>query len=1533
MLTPPGGPSTINGVLYQMLWSLLRTVDLYVSACQLDRTTGAVVSATICLEPVGGGGDLQETGQAGKLVDQLKARSGSRAWSLKEVIENVLPDLYCAVRTDEDNVAYRLVTEGRMGKWMPADEFFKSLRDRPYDPTSLSTSPEDEVRFAKGRSKPEGHPFWTERFYTERSLFDKIVEVVRQRPSVGRQESLEETGKKVWHLLGRFRLVSLQTQAELQKTVDSRLLAIVGSDAELETVRDALLLDLARKAARGSATIRSSQFLAEHNLASIPWTAWPELRRRGRDLLDRVLHRRGYSASRDVRRDEVASAISHWPAQKPILLVAGESGQGKSWFLYSAAEAWAQSDQLVVFTEATGDPDRDLEHAARECRSIRDTDELLSLDRIGSRLRRLPGGPPGNWLTLLLDGVQDMEEARHIAATPWEEWGVRLAASCQHTVADWIEENAQDRCLRVSVSDFTTGQLQRVLQESLGGEWPRIPGDVRGVLRRPLLARIYLDEVAAGAAWVPANEYELFSAVWQRLYRGPQRKFPSDAVCLKRLAMSILQDRTYPWTPEQLVDVELDNEGLSRLQRIGWLRPSGTNRFEVFHDRLLNWAVAEGLVSELLHGNITEEAFLEHVRAIHQSDKTYSGRSLAYVPMDVIWLLSARHDGQQSVVEDLIDVLQPQPSYESGLFYERLLSTVGPRITLPLISRLRTVAEKDTTLLRQVVSGLVNVGDLELPKQACALLRDDSRRIQRAAMRILANKPTAQALDRLWELHVALTNDPQPFLDSHEGDWAAYKDSFGALSSCLKLDTSWLSRAVSNADPTAEPIHDLAYLLAGLERDRQLWMQCKRELFRKVPMEKERSLARCILQQRDETEVSWLEARVSRRDDLVGATCFFALATMAPDRAVASLPRLTVRDLYLTRGWGVRELLLRAPEATRRALLDILRSHEDPWRAAVVYQGCENAMNSDTLEFLLDELERLLEGLRHSPPPTNRNPLWAPLSMLAVIHDVELLTCFERHRGRQLEKRLTEWILARGPRPGAWADTEGQNGIAVLHRIGGDGYVQVVNAYLEAGSQHGRLDGLELAIKRADRSTLATLRRISVQDHLWDGKFPLEQDRAARALAAHNEWQGVIATVKRWGLKTTREVTAAVLERRRSGRLKQLAEVTSQQLLHVGVCSPGNLMALGLLGASVAGAFLETTLEAAEPPSDKALACVLALGYLEHDSPKAISLLEQQLDHHRFAAANALLRIGSREAREALLDNVEEAFDIDYALPLLNNETTRGRAVDLVRSHLVACHGLYLRMHLSLLTSATNSQSLAAILEDSALRERIRDVAFADEGGVRIGGSKPAAIRCLATFDRPMAFLAARTALRSEDEHDRERYPRILMEIDPTQAIEVILTRAATENSPSVLRSLGRALERVDVVDRLEADLCSPAFEGRLAACRLLPWQPHLDRAAVLLRAMLDDPNEDVANSARSGLEHLNRRGIDSAVLESLVSESDPGRIWVLFDSLIDVADPGEDKSPWQAWAEDACRDSPHFVRLYVGERIKKRRKELAKRK
>jgi hypothetical protein len=541
MAIPAGGPATINGVLFQLLWSLLRAARLSLSECDRDEETDQLRSAILILEPLSGGGDLQEIRHGGRIVEQVKARTGGTTWSLREVVEEVLPDLYCAVGPEDLPSKYRFVTEGRMGRWEAVYSFFNNLSNKecPASDVPSALDDNDELLFSGSTTEmPVGRR-------TQRRVFEWIVGAVRRRPSVQEREPEEVTQTNLWHLLARFEFVPGQTAELLQREVDSLLLAVVDDRDRLDETRDALLTDLARRARLGNAEIEPKAFLRDHRLDATPLTKWFALRMAARRDLEKRLERYGYNPHVDVRGQRVAEVASSWSTDKPVLILSGESGQGKSWLLAGLARALVAGEGLVLMIQSKGDAERDLDRAANLLwQDIARHDGHLPLGRIASRRRELIPNQTEPWLTLLIDDVGDAATARELARYDWEGCGARLVMVCMRRVAVYEERAVADRCRVVEVTEFSVSELHDYLGRQLGEDWDTIPSDVCSTLRRPLLAHVYV-KLAQGVAWRPVNEFELFERYWCHLSDGGQADYPLDARRLRMLALDVLDGGNY----------------------------------------------------------------------------------------------------------------------------------------------------------------------------------------------------------------------------------------------------------------------------------------------------------------------------------------------------------------------------------------------------------------------------------------------------------------------------------------------------------------------------------------------------------------------------------------------------------------------------------------------------------------------------------------------------------------------------------------------------------------------------------------------------------------------------------------------------------------------------------------------------------------------------------------------------------------------------------------------------------------------------
>jgi len=1533
---PPGGPSAINGVLYQMLWTLLRTMELHARNCLTDARSGEIVGTTLILEPRGGGGDLQETGKSGRTVQQLKARSGGGTWSLREVVEGVLPDLYLAVDLDQPNTRYSFITEGRIDGWRDIYEsFFRSLESRTPPADDVRSCLDDSKPLRVGKRKPDKRkadkdPFWSDEEYTELHLFDRIVSEIRKKKAISEAESVQTTQRKLWHLLSRFSVLEKQTMRSLQGQIDRSLHELIDYVEDLDKARNALLMSLAVLGSRGNADIDDARaFLAAQGLRSRPFSNWSDLRQLSHEVVERTLSRLGYVPDEDVRREAARATAGEWPVEKPLLLLSGGSGQGKSWRVCALARELVSEPGLIVLVEGARGVEEALREAARVVwRDIKGHDQELSLDRIAIRLKESHPERAARWLTLLIDGLSDPSDARELARQSWTELGIRLVVSCEPDIAASILRATPGRhAAPVTVDDFTPEELQRYLSISIGPNWPRIPGDVRDTLRRPLLARLY-KEVAVNEPWKYTNEYELYGRFWARLGQDELASKPLAKVALERLALSLLDDAPYPWFARQLADSGMDNEAIGALEKAGWLRSAPHDRFEVWHDRLLNWAVATSLINALRARVLDRETFCNHLIEAFRDERRFGGRRLGYVAMDVLWLLTHSTDEAGELIDAAILALEGGNYNLRETLYKRLLPTLGPALLPALFRRLRRVAVADDTLHEAQVIHAITAVDSDVPASLAAeLLGHESRRVQRSAMRILARRPSAAALDRLWALHVEMKAVPERFLRQKEHEIMLYKESFNALRSCSKLDPPWIERAIERAETSPEPtlVHDLAYLLGDVQSGSDIWRRCKTRLFRLVPTLHDRSLIANIFVHGDRDEIDWLVERVPSEVNLAGPWALKALARLAPDLAVRELPRLPIRELGPTKHWYVPELLAKRPEATRAQLLSMMRAAEDPWDIAFVFQGDEDSLDEEMLDVLLSDFEHRLSSELSAPKTEESSSLYRPLMLLSRINRLELLKHLQRSRGTPLEEKLTEWMLRQGPQANDWNRPVHGYGIELLQKLGGMGFTRTVNAYLKAGTRWGRLPALNLAFKRPDVETIRLLRSISEQEELW-GDYVLEQTHALEALAYLGYWHDAVRGVMRWGLVF--QLTAAF--RSRAPLDEAALSPAIAEVLAGGVPSPGSVFVLGLSGWCPATERVRSLLSSAPADSDLAYACMITLGLCQDDSPDAVSLIAAQLEveKHRYQAKIALLRIGSHAAIDLLLADLRNQFDLSLAIDLYQRTDSRERALEIIENRLATLSAYHMEDLVGDLFELSDDL-VAPFLEDIRVRDLLRERSFADDGFGWRTDSKGAAIRGLARFDRSRATLAALRALENPEAHDRGHYPSLVVEIAGERAVEMLVKQAVTEKSTSVIWAMARALDESGYGGVLAAILTSGDPARRLAGCRLSEKMRLPASVVTTLEALTEDPDDTVVTAASRALRFQRAAQHADTLIQSLLNEQDPSRRWILIDAVLAIADPGDSHRPFPRWVGETFGRSPSFEQDYVIEKLKERRSKL----
>lgn len=1041
-----GGPSTINGILYQMLYALFTVSKLRIDQIEKDKDINEI---RLILEPMGGGGDQRIVRNNQYIVEQLKARTTNKPWSLKEIIESVLPDLYKAVDVNKSNCSYKFVTESQMGEWEDVLSFFKSLnaisiKDSERDVVSLLDENKKLLFRRKGNTD---NTYWGKKEYTAKELFDFIVDKLSVKTRV-LKEDITTVQKKLLHLLQNFYFIGGQTQEIISDKIDTYLSAIIPYNHQCSDIKSKLLSSLLEKACDGNACIDADDFFKEHGLNATSLRNTNNLILNSRTFLKNILKVKGYNSDNDVRPFSIQNlkVLKSDYDDRLVTILHGESGNGKSWNMYALADSIVRNNEgVIVYIDAKGDCEKDLNNlAAKFNEHIWGHDSGPSLNRIAERFKDL-NISKNIWC--FVDNIQDPKEAYDLICQQWEVWGFRLVISCQEHIYSNLN-SLSDKYDDIEVKPYSLDELTVYLKNQANIKWHQVPADIRDVIHKPLLAHIFCKLPNPLHA---ESEYSLYDSFWKKIGSDSHH---FDSVGIQKLAFSLLNNVTYPWTKQQLIEADIDTSQCERLIRVGWLRHTCDGRYEVSHLRLLNWAIAEGIVNAYYNREITEKEITEQFNEIIVKYKTYSGQCVGYIPMDIIWIASVRNDNPsltRTLLQNISSIYRV-----SETIYPHLLPTIGSKIILYMFDELiRLINEDaDNMIIHYLIDGLILFQPDELKQQLIKMLSSECKLQQRYAAEIIKKCPLAIYLDILWILHCNATEKPEDYFQyKNDSEHSVYGDTFDALLACVIGHPTWIEEKVRTA-PSKEPISDLAYLLANLDDGKDIWSKCKRSFFNKIPPNKERAIATNINKWKDSEEIQWCIDRLRIKEDLLGSSALSALSAISPEDAIPYMEKVPNDILYFTRFSAPKDLLIQRPELANMQLLNILKNSENPLWSSLIYQGNELLMSEEVFDYILDKLEEYIKQLLLPVPENKKINLYPVLTMLSKTNSLPLLKCLQKRKNGSLENNLKIWLSSIGPRKFMCTDSlEREPALNILYKMGGNAFIEVVNEYLIVGNR------------------------------------------------------------------------------------------------------------------------------------------------------------------------------------------------------------------------------------------------------------------------------------------------------------------------------------------------------------------------------------------------------------------------------------------------------------------------------------------------
>jgi hypothetical protein len=1418
----PGGQANIYGIRYQILGSIARASQLDYKVryrLRAEKRSGNILKATLILEPPSGG-DIEYHDGVVRTVEQWKSRAASQpAWRLREIIKKILPDLFKA--TDVDGpTRYRFVSEGPVTDISAFADFCGRLSPALRSVTELDD--ERSIQF---------FPKVTDAC-TERELVLYVMEQVRLASKPAGSLTEEEMLTRTVRMLVGFEFQASLSMDELNDDIDRFLKSYLHSHDDLEAKRNEVCGIVLEMATRKENTFTPDEFLVRAGLKGHPVQDFRSLH----EALDELWHR---DAEVSLQYDESLDVRSAHKLSDRVTLVTGESGHGKTWGLAAVGHE-AATDGLVVLARARGTRDSVLQ-------AISDTvwqrgygrQSPIAIAAMARNIRDAIPKLPASWLTVIIDDVASSELACDLLEYNWGAIGVRLVVSVPEQFAKSLTDKYQKDVGLIEIPQFTPVELREYLKRR-GLDAGALPPDMREFLRLPLLSQLYADlSGSEGAEWNPESEYVVFQSAWARLRMDVrQLESPSDASSFLELIKATVRAKAhYPWSAPTLLSFGLDSDAIRRLTRIGWLKRDGT-RIRVWHDRLLNWAVAEALADEFLVAGDQSLPLIREVLDPASKSRPFGTVGLGYVAMDLLWLISGVEYGsagtRAEVLSAVVDLRYSGYTEKTFLFRD-MVPTLGPRV-LPVLGEYfdSRNAEFDgirTEKLRVCLREIAKFDRVGFQQAALSLLPTTNLGTRLAVAAVLKSHPMSEACDAGW----TLLQEVREALSSGEDEKKSLirfhdQNVTRLVSRCARLNTNWLSQRIGE---TSDPglLGTLAKALARSDSSDagEVWQANKSHFLTCLP-DGDLGVVECIERFRDLSETHRLCKWAGGKPSWISMASFAALSVVCPDSAITLAPEVDPSVFIQSSATAIPEMLDFDEPRTRALLLRLLStSQEKTVRYSHLF-----SMRFSRLTYVLDEkmlnlIFSTLEALLREKETTRGE--WSLLELLSFCCERSHVPAFHSHRGEPFESLLTakasEWVRDND------RDQCLKFAIKVLMRIGGCGFTQVVNEMLSSDSRAMRRDGLEWSTFAPDETTIKLIYE--------NATFP-ESDSESIPVP--------------WILrKLGRERLAFLWQNRLLVQALLETEFDVFEVLHSigGHASPMNdeeiepsvrallddnlPRAAQVLGITGRRDLIPTLLEVGEsvdPDTKLGLGSIIGLCGLRADCGRSLALYARHLElnpnSHRYIATTGLFAARNSEARQILIEHLQSSFrdqpfssDDRLAAALVEYPDTREAATELLKQH-VSAAGDFRNIFRS-----RDHLKVFSQLEDEETDEFIRNAADPAEGGFHTTGRRADAIEALSKRDAEAAYEAAVRGLKF-GKCDREFYPSILIDLDSTRAVRLLWSAYGTETKVVVRRAIGLAIRRSAedaIVRELVAEgLSAESSNERCATIELSEWLP-----------------------------------------------------------------------------------------------------------
>ena len=1390
----------------------------------------------------------------------------------------VLKNLRSAVQISQQSQAlYCFITNGRRGRLDEFDAFLNRVRRAQ----NFDNLDDEEIKNFSNSVKK-----------TDRKFFQYI----EQKTRTSNTQSCSENYIEVFHLLSCFDMKFSVTSDQLILKIDKELRKHVSNRGDEADIRMRLIGKLMSQLQCGPLVLDGASIntiFDEHGLTPLRKEALEKLQQKMRLITTNRLIRRKYISQLDVR------SSPDWPDDKPVLLIAGKSGVGKSWQLGCLLCSLMKDQQVVTIDSTTGQGEVRLTRAVCDIwKSGLGEGDIETVVDLANRLSDLDYST--RQLVLAFEDVRDISTARYLIDQDWSTLGIRLVLTVPKDVALPFHDDS-DVSVHL-VEEFSYQELGKVLS-SVSRHLEELPLILRRVLRKPILAGIYLSLNYSSFEKSPQNEYEIFDLFW-KLIDVKADKY--DVGTVMALGAHVFKSKPYPISIQSWPSIQLDYCKLRRLENTGWFwHNQGIVSFA--HERLLNWAVAKSFVSTYLVNQVPLSELGDSLATCVKGTLMYGSAELGYVPMDVLWLLAHEEKGR-TILPHLVERLEQCiefGSYGESL-YTNLLPTLG-ECAIPIFrKRLHEIAQHDEHdyRLKLIGAGMIvlhNQEGLELKKVLFTLLNSSSVGSQNVALAVLAKTPIDYSLDSIWRLHKQRVTR----LTTQSDTWAHedYLASFDALRATIRMNPQWLRHRLVSEDEHPEALPALAYQLSILEdsNEQKIWDDTKESLSARMPRSKPRSLLGCIERFKDYEYLDFVIEHLATHEDFASSTAFSALVILNPTVALDHLVDVDDTQLITSRKRWLPFLLHMQPDLFRQRILEYAQSNS--WgfiRTKMLFYEFPNEIDAPILEYLLGTLESELRELL-GVATVDVEPSWLTtrLEFLCKLTRSKLLAVFETKKHGELEQLIYRIALNQSDRYADFRNIQVfENTYHVLMNIGGDFFGAFLRYQLASSNQNLRKVALRWSLVYWDRAITQSIKNvlrchggkvIDTDDLDTTAEFRL----IASSFAQFGEDEMLVNVLEKFGpvamtyrlpeLRSQNEPMAEQFTSNARSVLNSPLEVEQDDQSLSALC-----VAWVSEDPDMIPSFL-STLREADPSSLVARLTCLGLDALGDVSEDFLELACRMLDYRdnaqfafRALANTSVSGHGFINRWLECLDktNFEPKEVLICAVRLLhNNRETRTSAIN---AAVEICRNSNQLLDLPF--------EIAAESSDSSMRDQIIEIAHDLN---RIDGRHTVrAIQGLAKFELGLAVRALENAIRLGPVS--RSLCLFYRSIASDNAVEFLVNTAITTKRTVLRQCIGLVLRRFDtqdVSDRVISYLQNGHTEHRKAAADVARWLLNSRMSTMLINFADSDTSTEVRISAVAS---IRAQGDEMAVrqLLELLPEVPEQRRWPILVAILNAGDP-----------------------------------------